>query len=241
MKRELGPELPSELRAELQRSRRAGHDYDVLAKLPQLRAALAAQSPADGPAEHGPASDPGRFTRVRLQLAPSVWKLVLLAATVGAVGATAFVVSRAPWRQARPAHSEQHASPTATTPPTAAPVAPAAIEAKPAATQAPASEAVAQQPAPSAQPLARSSRREIAQLVRIRALLEHDPTAAYRFAQQSEREFPHGVLSEERQALQVVALARSGSTEAAERRAREFFARYPQSPMRELVEASLRR
>jgi hypothetical protein len=238
MKRELGPELPSELRAELQRSRRAGHDYDALAKLPQLRAALAAQSPADGSTEHGPASDPARFTRARLQLAPSAWKLVLLAATVGA---TVFVLSRAPWRQARPAHSDQHASPTATTPPTAAPVAPAAIEAKPAATQAPASESVAPQPAPSAQPLARSSRREIAQLVRIRALLEHDPAAAYRLARQSEREFPHGVLSEERQALQVVALARSGSTEAAERRAREFFARYPQSPMRELVEASLRR
>jgi outer membrane protein assembly factor BamD (BamD/ComL family) len=90
-------------------------------------------------------------------------------------------------------------------------------------------------------PVAPSSRREISQLVRIRALLEEDPAAAYRLAQRSEREFPHGVLSEERRALQVLALAKSGATEAADRKAREFFARYPQSPLRELVEAALKR
>jgi outer membrane protein assembly factor BamD (BamD/ComL family) len=75
--------------------------------------------------------------------------------------------------------------------------------------------------------------------VRIRALLERDPTAAYRLAQRSEREFPGGVLSEERQALQVVALAKSGATEDARRKAVRFFARYPESPMRELVESAL--
>jgi hypothetical protein len=60
-------------------------------------------------------------------------------------------------------------------------------------------------------------------------------------AQRSEQEFPHGVLSEERQALSVIALQKSGSTGAAERKARAFFSRYPQSPMREFVEAALGR
>jgi hypothetical protein len=49
------------------------------------------------------------------------------------------------------------------------------------------------------------------------------------------------VLSEERQALQVLALAKSGDMDAANQRAQAFFARYPQSPMRELLEEALRR
>jgi hypothetical protein len=84
-----------------------------------------------------------------------------------------------------------------------------------------------------------SSRREISQVVRIRALLETNPRAAYRLAQRSEQEFRHGVLSEERQALSVIALKKSGAADAAERKARAFFSRYPQSPMREFVEAAL--
>ena len=47
------PSLPPELRADLQRSRRAGEDYDALAKLPQLRAAWSDPSGRvdDGPAQ----------------------------------------------------------------------------------------------------------------------------------------------------------------------------------------------
>jgi outer membrane protein assembly factor BamD (BamD/ComL family) len=86
-----------------------------------------------------------------------------------------------------------------------------------------------------------SSRREIAQLVRIRALLERDPRAAHRLAERSEREFPRGLLNEERRALAIVALAKSGAKQLAEQDAQRYFARYPHSPMRELIEAALRR
>jgi hypothetical protein len=84
-----------------------------------------------------------------------------------------------------------------------------------------------------------SSRREIAQLVRIRRLLERDPSAAYRLTVRSEREFPDGLLSEERGALAIVALAKLGSKQLAERTAQRYIARYPHSPMRALIEAAL--
>jgi hypothetical protein len=90
-------------------------------------------------------------------------------------------------------------------------------------------------------PAAKSSRREIAQLVRIRALLDRDPAAAYRLITQSEREFPRGLLSEERQALGIVALARTGAADQAEQSARQFFQRYPQSPLRERIQTALKR
>lgn len=240
MKRSSEPELPSELRAELARSRRAGHEYDALAKLPQLRAALHAAAPAgDGsPAEPGSAPDAGQQTRFRLQpkLAPTAWKLVLLAA----IGAGVVAAWPAHQRAVQPAPSVQRVEPAAPAAPAAHQPEPAPRESEPSAKALPTNATVAQ-PATGSSPSARSSRREIAQLVRIRALLERDPAAAYRLADQSEREFPRGVLSEERQALQVLALAKSGSTEAAERKARAFFARYPQSPMRERLEAALRR
>lgn len=86
-----------------------------------------------------------------------------------------------------------------------------------------------------------SSRREIAQLVRIRALLEREPAAAYRLARRSEREFPRGILAQERQALAIVALASTGAKERAREQARAFFARYPNSPLRATVDAALQR
>jgi hypothetical protein len=60
-------------------------------------------------------------------------------------------------------------------------------------------------------------------------------------AERSEREFPGGLLSEERRALSIVALAKTGARESAAAKARDFFARYPQSPMRGLIEAELQR
>lgn len=84
-----------------------------------------------------------------------------------------------------------------------------------------------------------SSRREIAQLVRIHALLSRDPNAAYRLAQRSEREFPQGLLSEEREALSILALAKSGAHAAAVAKARDHQARFPESTMRELIQTTL--
>jgi outer membrane biosynthesis protein TonB len=235
MKRPLESELPSELRAELMRSRRAGHDYDAVAKLPQLRAALeaAAHAPVDGSSvPHGSSSG-------ALHVTPAAWKLVLLVATVGATafGAWSLQTGQRP-AQAPPSITAQPVAPPAPAPSVVQKPEPTPVHS----TQpAPAVEAAAPQSQPSPEPAASSSRREIAQLVRIRALIERDPAAAYRLAQQSDREFPNGVLSEERQALQLIALAKSGSTDAAQRKANAFYARYPQSPMRELIDAALHR
>jgi type IV secretory pathway VirB10-like protein len=237
MKRELGPELPSELRAELARSRRAGHDYDVLANLPRLRAALdaAAHAPADG-------GSADASTSGALHAAPAAWKIAVLIAAVGTTALGAWSLQRRQPAATAPAPAPQHVAPPAEPQPSVQAVAPAPSAAAPAAPEPAApNPVVAAQPESNAQPAARSSRREIAQLVRIRALLERDPNAAYRLAQQSEREFPRGVLSEERQALQVLALAKSGDLDGAKQRAQAFFARYPQSPMRELLEEALRR
>jgi hypothetical protein len=223
------PALPAELRADLLRSRRAGHAYDPLAKLPQLRSALS------DPSRHvddssGPANDTlretSRLTWSRLQLAPWPWKLAVLLAITGS---GLFAV----WPAERPAAVER--------PVLAKPLPSVAVEThtEPAA-QAPAPSVDAPvQPMAAQRPAARSSRREIAQLERIRALLEQDPAAAYRLARRSEREFPDGLLSEERRALWILAQLKTGAVEAARRDAREFFARYPESPLRELVESAL--
>jgi hypothetical protein len=50
--------------------------------------------------------------------------------------------------------------------------------------------------------------------------------------------FPSGVLSEEREALAVRALAASGNKSEAAKRARAFVTKYPESIMRPAVEAA---
>ena len=54
------------------------------------------------------------------------------------------------------------------------------------------------------------------------------------------REFPSGTLAQERDAIEVEALARNGASEKARDRARAFLTRYPQSPYAKHVEAVLR-
>jgi hypothetical protein len=227
--------VPPEVRADLLRSRRAGEDYDAVAKLPQLRAALADPSRqpdalSTSAGERMPSA--GRLTWPPLHVAPWIWKIALLSA-IGGLSILAAWPAHREARTERPALTKQQAETAATSTPIATKVEPRSEP------LAPASVDVPTPPASIAQPPALSSRREIDQLVRIRALLERDPTAAYRLAQRSEREFPRGVLSEERQALQVVSLAKSGAAEAAARKAKQFFARYPESPMRELVQSAL--
>ena len=80
------------------------------------------------------------------------------------------------------------------------------------------------------------SRREIAQLARIKALLEQDPAAARRLIRASQREFPAGLLVEEREGLDVIALFALAQEERARRGAERFIARYPQSPLRPKLE-----
>lgn len=238
MMRRSDPELSSELRAELERSRRAGHDYDVLGKLPQLRAALkASETHADPPSgESGSASNASPLTQTHMAF--SAWKVLLLAAIVGA---GAWRMQRGQTESTRAAVVDRPSESVVETQPPAEPASPIVSEAASVAAEKQA-DSIGKTEAQSDPPRSvRSSRREIAQLVRIRQLLERNPGAAYRLARQSEREFPDGVLSEERRALLVIALANRGAKEEAAREAQAFFARYPQSPMRERVEAALRR
>jgi hypothetical protein len=79
-------------------------------------------------------------------------------------------------------------------------------------------------------------RREIAQLGRIKAMVESNPAAAYRMAQAGHREFSRGMLREEREALAVLSLSQIGRQAEARQRAQTFVARYPQSPLRERLQ-----
>ena len=214
------PALPPELRADLQRSQRAGHDYDALAKLPELRSAL-----SDPARQVDVSNDTIRFASAKSQLASWTWKLALLVAIGGGVLIAAWP-------------ADEVAKVDAPALPTPQPIAIAPVPAQPAAAP-PTRIDVPEQAAPAPRTVARSSRREIAQLERVRALLEQDPAAAYRLARRSEREFPDGLLSEERRALWILALVKSGARDAAEREARQFFARYPESPQRARVESAL--
>jgi hypothetical protein len=78
--------------------------------------------------------------------------------------------------------------------------------------------------------------REVAQLGRIRQLLERDPRQALQLAQAGHREFGRGLLHQEREGLAVIALWRLGRSDEAAERTRAFVARYPQSALREQVE-----
>ena len=79
-------------------------------------------------------------------------------------------------------------------------------------------------------------RREIADLGRIKALLESDPEQAYRLAQTGHREHRRGMLRHEREGLAVLALWNLDRRGEAEARTRAFLARYPKSPLRAEVE-----
>jgi hypothetical protein len=224
------PQSPTELRDDLLRSRKAGQDYPTADKLTQLRAAL--DDPARDPlARRGQGADAVR--QLAWRAVHPGWKL----ASLLVLGGTAALVLRpAPRELSLAAVGAPPQAAEVTLPPTAAEVTP-----PPPVEVAPAPPTAADEPGAVADDQGSSSRREIAQLVRIRALLPQDPLAAYRLAQRSEREFPRGVLSEERQALAIVALHRTGKRAAATAQAHAFFERFPQSPMRGTIEAELDR
>ena len=221
------PHTPSDVRDELLRSRAAGQDYDASAKLLQLRAALA--DPAREPlGEASKFSD--TVQNFAWRFGHPGWKVAALLAVGGGLALLARPDAPAPQLTAAPIAEPAPVVVAPVEPP------PAPVAEEPAAPVPEVEAAVRPAPAPQ-----QNSRREIAQLVRIRALLDRDPAAAYKLAQRSEREFPRGLLSEERLELSIIALAKSGDRGGAEKKAREFFARFPRSPMRDLVEAALKK
>jgi hypothetical protein len=210
-------QLSTELRGDLLRSRSAGQDYSAAAKLLQLRAAL---------------SEPTRLSDLPKRLAHPGWKLAALITLGGGAALLARPEPTPPQPMApESAALTMPADPEPASQPQANPVADAASRAP----------ALSDERLTDSTPVPNSSRREIAQLLRIRALLDRDPAAAHRLAERSQREFPRGILSEERQALAIMALAKTGAQREARDTARSFFARYPQSPMRELIDAALQR
>jgi hypothetical protein len=156
---------------------------------------------------------------------------VVVSTLIGVAGFQAYGVDEKP----APATIAQPAPLSTPTPLIAPAPPPAPIELAPVVGAAP----VAQpQPARDASARARDSRsrREIAQLERIRELLADDPAAAFRLAQASQLEFPSGAFREERAGLSIIALFELGDSVSARARAVRFMARYPQSPMRERIQ-----
>jgi hypothetical protein len=70
---------------------------------------------------------------------------------------------------------------------------------------------------------------ELALLERAQHVLRSDPSAALALAEQHRAQFARGTLAQEREVLAVEALLRLGRRAAAEKRARAFAQRYPES------------
>jgi hypothetical protein len=67
------------------------------------------------------------------------------------------------------------------------------------------------------------------------------PTDALSALGKHEREFPKGILLEERLGLQIEVLAARGELAAARRRAQDFRVRFPKSPLQSAIDSALRR
>ncbi len=63
-----------------------------------------------------------------------------------------------------------------------------------------------------------------------RTLRAGDASGALRLLEQARQRFPHGALGQEREALSIEALAKSGSPDAAARKADAFLRAHPKSP-----------
>lgn len=171
-------------------------DYDQLRGLEQLRAALGSAPPNDAAAAAGPSAS-----------APLLGSSSLLVKVIGVAAISVSLVATYRYLSPPPARP---ASSVAQAPATESPAAtPEPVAEEPAA---PASAPAAQSGERTAAPRAAqtSSRREISNTRRIQALLADDPAAAHRLIVATSREFPSGVLREERDGLEVIALFRLG-------------------------------
>ncbi len=71
-------------------------------------------------------------------------------------------------------------------------------------------------------------------------LLHDDPSGALRLLETARQRFPNGVLIQEREALAIEALAKSGQRDAAAARARTFQQAHPESPLKDRVRDATR-
>lgn len=82
-------------------------------------------------------------------------------------------------------------------------------------------------------------KREMAELVEAKRALADDPGRALLLARNGEREFSHGVFSEERQHILILALLGLGRLDEAKRTAAPYLERHPDSPFARRVRAAL--
>jgi hypothetical protein len=94
--------------------------------------------------------------------------------------------------------------------------------------------AAAERPAPQ-KPVELSN--EVRAVALARSLVERDPEAALELLEKTRREHPNGYFVEERQALTVLALVRSGRQAAAHEQAAAFLRTYPNGPFSDRVRA----
>jgi hypothetical protein len=81
--------------------------------------------------------------------------------------------------------------------------------------------------------------REMAQLMRAKRALQHDPVQALALARQGEREFQDSLFTEERQHVLLLALIELGRLDEARRLAEPYLRRYPNSPFARRVQNAL--
>jgi hypothetical protein len=237
------PQTAPELRADLERSASAASEYDVAAGLIGLQAAIGAPMPpvgsggaaSSGASVTGTAGAAAKVGGLSALGAGSI-KLVLVGvvATGGAAAITTAWLDR-PHTDIAPVAADErpvagpNSSARAVQVPQPSPPQPAA----------PTPYLAPVPPAPTDDAAQVALRSEIAQLGRIKALVDEDPARAYELVRAGQREFAPGILRHEREALAVRALWNMGSRDAARREARRFLERYPQSPLRPRIEQLL--
>ncbi|HMI89914.1 MAG TPA: hypothetical protein VK509_01060 [Polyangiales bacterium] len=216
----------------------------VLAELAQPAA-----SPSQCPSPSEPAAMSGSASAAGwLSAASSRWIAGITAALVLGLGAYRLIAPTAERREL-PAATAPRSSATA---PAVAPAVTRTVQ-SPASAATPPS-AVAPQSEPERDPTRPRPRRakpadvqavrsdpaaEVALLQRARRAVVGEPRAALALVAEHGRVFPQGMFAEEREALAVEALWRSGLREQAASRLRALLARYPRSSYRERLSALL--
>lgn len=202
---------------------------DVRLAAPEKQAIWAGVALQCLPVVAPPAALSGAGSKLGLSLPPLLKGLVVVAGLGGAsAGAYWLTRAREPAPRAAVAPALASAQQSAAVVPSAAAVAaPAAATVNLAAPTA--SSAVAR--VPSVTESQSALRDESSAVLEIRRTLRAgDASGALRLLEQARQRFPHGALSQEREALSIEALAKSGASDAASRKAEAFLRAHPRSP-----------
>jgi len=212
------PSLAADLRADLECVQEHPWQPDLARAAATLDAELlkALQEPSSSASATHNQCEPSPTSEPDLSSAKPTSQLASHAATSSKLALVALsgglIIAAGVWQLQQPTAAPPSPPPTQTTPDN---IGPKAIV----------------QPAPTTS----TTRREIEQLKRINATLDHNPAEAYRLARASLQEIPRGTLREEREGLAVIALWHSGDHAGARALAQIFLDRYPESALRERI------